>query len=82
MSLKKLNKRKEELESQLYDLPFVQHDPDKYYQEKLNIEFELARVQSIIQYEINLLPFKYTIWVACGIMAVGLAVAIIKASWK
>lgn len=82
MTLKNLKKQKETLQDQLYNLHFMQLDPDKYHQERLNIELKIIRVDSLIQYEENLLPFKYTIWVACGIMVIGLALSIIKATWK
>ena len=82
MTIKHLNKQKEILQDQLYNLHYMQLDPDRYKQERLNIEIKLVRIEGLIQYEKNLLPFKYTIWVAFALMIIGLSYIIIKTTWK
>lgn len=82
MTIKNLNKQKEILQDQLYNLHYMQLDPDTYKQERLNIEIKLVRIEGLIQYETNLLPFKYTIWIAFALMLIGLSYIIIKTTWK
>jgi cytochrome c-type biogenesis protein CcmH/NrfG len=62
--MKKLQRKLEALQNELYDLHFIA-SPEVYQQKRADIEYQIVLVEEAIELEKKMLPFKVIFGVAC-----------------
>jgi cytochrome c-type biogenesis protein CcmH/NrfG len=62
--MKKLQRKLEALQNELYDLHFIA-SPEVYKQRRADIEYQIVLVEEAIELEKKMLPFKVIFGVAC-----------------
>lgn len=62
MSIKKLEKTKDELIDELYMLHFAEPSPELYIQRRYEIEHQIASIEDTIDFKKKMLPFKYMLY--------------------
>jgi len=73
MSIKKLEKRKEELLDELYMLHFAEPSPELYMQKRNEIEHEIVCIEDEIDLEKKMLPMK---WMLYGFILIAIGMLI------
>jgi hypothetical protein len=73
MSIRKLKKKLEQTKDELYDLASFEPSPAYYKMQREKLEFRIAHLEELIEYEKQMLPFKYMIY---GFMVVGIGLLV------
>jgi hypothetical protein len=60
--IKTLEKRKDELQDELYMLHFAQPSPEVYMQRRNEIEYEIVCIEEAIELEKSMAPFKWMLY--------------------
>jgi cob(I)alamin adenosyltransferase len=66
--MKKLKKKLEALQNELYDLHFTAASQAYYIQRRADIEYQIVLVEEAIELEKKMLPFKITFAAACAVI--------------
>jgi len=61
MTIKNLKEKKTFLEDELYDLHFNEPSPKMYLQRRSELEFKIAQLEELINFEQNMKKFKVTL---------------------
>lgn len=73
MSIRKLKKKLEQTKDELYDLASFEPNPAYYKMQREKLEFRIAHLEKLIEFETKMLPFKYMLY-GFMVAAVGLLV--------
>jgi hypothetical protein len=63
--MKKLQRKLEALQDELYELHFTAASSEVYKQKRADLEFQIAIVEDLIEIEKKMVPFRVTFGVAC-----------------
>lgn len=73
MSIKKLEKRKDQLLDELYMLHFAEPSPELYMQKRNEIEHEIVCIEEAIETEKKMAPMK---WMLYGFILIAIGMLI------
>lgn len=60
--VRKLKKRIDELQDELYELHFAEPSPEMYMQRRSEIEYKIACLEDTIDFEKKMAPFKWMLY--------------------
>jgi hypothetical protein len=75
--MKKLQRKLEALQHELYHLHFIA-SPEVYQQKRADIEYQIVLVEEAIELEKKMLPFKITFAAACAVIVAILIYSLLK----
>lgn len=73
MSIKKLEKRKDQLLDELYMLHFAEPSPEVYMEKRHKIEHEIVCIEEAIDFEKKMAPMK---WMLYGFILIAIGMLI------
>jgi cob(I)alamin adenosyltransferase len=76
--MKKLQRKLEALQNELYDLHFTAASQAYYIQRRSDIEYQIVLVEEAIELERKMLPFRITFGVACVAIVAILIYSLLK----
>tara|TARA_R110000868_G_scaffold224055_4_gene475941 strand:+ start:55 stop:300 length:246 start_codon:yes stop_codon:yes gene_type:complete len=60
--VRKLKKRIDELQDELYELHFAKPSPEMYMQRRSEIEYKIACLEDTLEFEKKMAPFKWMLY--------------------